>query len=329
MTPADQNPEKVLLRADGRVSDAIKSNWVDNYCPEWSKPFLRLSRLDRPIGTWLLLIPCWWGLLLAIIDDGGSLIDLDTIWIASVCFFGAFLMRGAGCTWNDITDRKLDGKVARSKSRPLPAGLITVKLAVIWMLLQLIMSAILLFTLNWFAVLVGALSLVVVAIYPFAKRFTWWPQLFLGLAFNWGALLSWSAYQGDLGFAPIFLYLSGICWTLFYDTIYAHQDKEDDILIGIKSTALRLGDNTYSWLYGFVIGLVFFNLLCLLCVYFKISDFVPLLFCIFGILIMTFHLLIQIKKLDINDSEKCLIIFRSNRDSGLILVAILCIAVLV
>ncbi|MBT4355789.1 MAG: UbiA family prenyltransferase, partial [Rhodospirillaceae bacterium] len=124
MTPADQNPEKVLLRADGRVSDAIKSNWVDNYCPEWSKPFLRLSRLDRPIGTWLLLIPCWWGLLLAIIDDGGSLIDLDTIWIASVCFFGAFLMRGAGCTWNDITDRNLDGKVARSKSRPLPAGLI-------------------------------------------------------------------------------------------------------------------------------------------------------------------------------------------------------------
>ena len=270
MTPADQNPEKVLLRADGRVSDAIKSNWVDNYCPEWSKPFLRLSRLDRPIGTWLLLIPCWWGLLLAIIDDGGSLIDLDTIWIASVCFFGAFLMRGAGCTWNDITDRNLDGKVARSKSRPLPAGLITVKLAVIWMLLQ-----------------------------------------------------------GDLGFAPIFLYLSGICWTLFYDTIYAHQDKEDDILIGIKSTALRLGDNTYSWLYGFVIGLVFFNLLCLLCVYFKISDFVSLLFCIFGILIMTFHLLIQIKKLDINDPEKCLIIFRSNRDSGLILVAILCIAVLV
>lgn len=329
MTPANQNPEKVSLRTDGRVSDATKSNWVDNYCPEWSKPFLRLSRLDRPIGTWLLLIPCWWGLLIAIIDDGGSLITFDAFWIALVCFLGAILMRGAGCTWNDITDRNLDRKVARSKFRPLPAGSISVKLAVIWMFFQLIISAILLLTLNWFAVLVGILSLAVVAIYPFAKRFTWWPQLFLGLAFNWGALLSWSAYQGDLGFAPIFLYLSGICWTLFYDTIYAHQDKEDDILIGIKSTALRLGNNTYVWLYGFVIGLVFFNSLCLLCVYFNIGDFVPLLFCGFGILIMASHLLIQIKKLDINDPEKCLILFRSNRDSGLILVATLCVALLV
>ena len=329
MTQANQNPEKVSLRTDGRVSDAIKSNWVDNYCPEWSQPFLRLSRLDRPIGTWLLLIPCWWGLLIAIIDDGGSLIDFDAFWIALVCFFGAILMRGAGCTWNDITDRNLDGKVARSKSRPLPSGLVSVKSALIWMSFQLIISAILLLTLNWFAVLVGTLSLVVVAIYPFAKRFTWWPQLFLGLAFNWGALLSWSAYQGDLGFAPIFLYLSGICWTLFYDTIYAHQDKEDDILIGIKSTALRLGDNTYVWLYSFVIGLVFFNLLCLLCIYANIGDFVSLLFCGFGILIMACHLLIQIKKLDINDPEKCLILFRSNRDSGLILVATLGVALLV
>ena len=329
MMPADQNPEKVSFVAKGRVSDAKERNWVDNFCPEWSQPFLRLSRMDRPIGTWLLLIPCWWGLLVAILQSGGTLISLKVLWIAIVCILGAILMRGAGCTWNDITDRNLDAKVARSKSRPLPSGLISLKLAVIWMIIQLILSAILLLTLNWFAVFVGVLSLVVVVIYPFAKRFTWWPQLFLGFAFNWGVLLSWSAYQNSLSISPLFLYIAGIFWTLFYDTIYAHQDKEDDVRIGIKSTALRLGSKTTRWLHFFLIGVVVFYILTMSTIYFEGPRFFSLLFCVVGILLMSCHLFVQIKKLDINDAEKCLTLFRSNRDSGLLLVASLCLAVFV
>ena len=169
----------------------------------------------------------------------------------------------------------------------------------------------------------------VVVIYPFAKRFTWWPQLFLGFAFNWGVLLSWSAYQNSLSITPLFLYIAGIFWTLFYDTIYAHQDKEDDVRIGIKSTALRLGSKTIRWLHFFLIGIVVFYILAISTIYFEGSRFFSLLFCVVGILLMSCHLFVQIKKLDISDAEKCLTLFRSNRDSGLLLVASLCLAVFV
>ena len=148
MMPANQNPEKHALYAEGRVSDAIITNWVDNYCPLWSRPFLRLSRIDRPIGSWLLLIPCWWGLLIALLYNKGSLLTFDVFWIAFVCLLGSVLMRGAGCTWNDITDKDLDSQVARSKSRPLAAGLISLQASIIWLIIQLILSGLLLFTLS-------------------------------------------------------------------------------------------------------------------------------------------------------------------------------------
>ena len=329
MMPANQNPEKHALYAEGRVSDAIITNWVDNYCPLWSRPFLRLSRIDRPIGSWLLLIPCWWGLLIALLYNKGSLLTFDVFWIAFVCLLGSVLMRGAGCTWNDITDKDLDSQVARSKSRPLAAGLISLQASIIWLIIQLILSGLLLFTLNWYAIGIGIFSLLLVVIYPFAKRFTWWPQIFLGLAFNWGILLSWVAYTDSLNMTPVFLYISGICWTLFYDTIYAHQDKQDDLMVGIKSTALRFGEQTKSWLYLFLLGIVVFNFLTIWLIFLRIDNIFIFGICCFGSFVMGLHLFFQIQKLDINNPENCLILFRSNRDTGIIFVVALCVAVLI
>ena len=235
----------------GEVFDAVKGNWVDRFAPQASRPYLRLSRADRPIGTWLLLFPCWWGLFFAILADGQF--ALSDVWIFVGCGLGAFLMRGDGCTWNDITDRKFDGAVERTKSRPIPSGQVSVKSAVIWMGAQVALAACILFSFNAAAIICGIIALIPVAIYPFAKRFTWWPQVFLGLAFNWGVLLAFIAHQGGLQVSAVILYLSGICWTLFYDTIYAHQDIEDDALIGIKSTARLFGAKTWPWLLGFAL----------------------------------------------------------------------------
>lgn len=189
MTQATPTPE-------GQVSDAVKGNWVDRLAPARTRPYLRLSRADRPIGTWLLLLPCWWSLMLAILYDGQPV--LGDAWIAIGCGLGAWLMRGAGCTWNDITDRKIDGAVERTRSRPIPSGQVTTKQAVGWMVLQALVAFGILLTFPPMAIVLGILSLAPVAIYPFAKRFTWWPQIFLGLAFNWGALLAWTAHTGSL-----------------------------------------------------------------------------------------------------------------------------------
>ncbi|MFZ1348158.1 MAG: UbiA family prenyltransferase, partial [Tabrizicola sp.] len=231
MSQAPELPEAVPeeLRA-GQVADAPRANWVDLYAPVAARGYLRLSRADRPIGTWLLLIPCLWALALAGGVGGFRAWDL---WLAVSCGLGAFLMRGAGCTWNDITDRDIDAAVARTRSRPLPSGQVTVKAALLWMVAQAGVAAGILFTYNWLSVGLGVASLALVAIYPFAKRFTWWPQVFLGLAFNWGALLAWAAHAGEVPPAAVALYLAGIAWTLYYDTIYAHQDIEDDALIGV------------------------------------------------------------------------------------------------
>ena len=207
---------------EGTVADAPPDNWVDVYAPSALRPYLRLSRADRPIGTWLLLLPCWWGLALAILYDQTP--RWEDIWLFIGCGIGAFLMRGAGCTWNDITDRDFDAQVARTRSRPIPSGQVSVKAAIAWMVLQALLAACILFTFNWAAVSLGVLSLLLVTVYPFAKRFTWWPQVFLGLAFNWGALLVWTAHTGRLDAPALLLYGAGIAWTLFYDTIYAHQD---------------------------------------------------------------------------------------------------------
>ena len=307
---------------DGRVADALAKNWVDVYAPAFARPYLRLSRADRPIGTWLLLLPCYWGLGLAIAADplGGTLFDL---WIMLGCALGAFLMRGAGCTWNDITDRHIDAQVARTRSRPLPSKQVTVKKALLWLVAQVAISALILLSFNWFSIGLGIAALLPVAIYPFAKRFTWWPQVFLGVAFNWGALLAWSAHTGGLSLAPVLLYLAGIAWTLFYDTIYAHQDRDDDALIGVKSTARLFGDATKTWLFGFQVLAVMLMALAVIVALVPLNAPVPLMVALLGVWGFGMHLMWQLKRLDINDGDTCFRLFRSNRDAGLIASALL------
>ena len=301
------------------VADAPKDNWVDTLAPAASRPFLRLSRADRPIGTWLLLIPCFWGLALAAAADPSGYRVWD-LWIAGGCMIGAFLMRGAGCTWNDITDRDFDAAVARTKSRPIPSGQVTVRQAAVWMATQAALAAIILFSYNPATIALGIASLVLVVIYPFAKRFTWWPQVFLGLAFNWGALVAWTAHSGTIGWAAVILWLSGIAWTLFYDTIYAHQDKEDDALIGVKSTARLFGDSgSRAWLRGFLVAAVVLMTVAVLVALLPTGPGVAkLVLALAGVWAFGWHLAWQIGRLDTTDPQNCLWLFRSNRNAGLI-----------
>ena len=298
-----------------QVADAVKGNWVDTRAPAWTRPYLRLSRADRPIGTWLLLLPCWWGVALAAATHGPRWFDL---WIVLGCAIGAFLMRGAGCTWNDITDRDIDGKVARTRSRPIPSGQVTVKRALLWAVVQCLISFCILITFNLTAIALGVLALAPVAIYPFAKRFTWWPQVFLGVAFNWGALLAWAAHTGSVGWVPILLYLSGIAWTLFYDTIYAHQDSEDDALIGVKSTARLFADNSPKWLRFFLVLTVLLMGAAVILALAPTANVLGLVLALGGVWGFGWHMAWQLGRLDITDPANCLRIFRSNRDAGLI-----------
>ncbi|WP_134726815.1 4-hydroxybenzoate octaprenyltransferase [Paracoccus luteus] len=293
------------------VSDAPKGNWVDRLAPAPWRPWLRLSRADRPIGTWLLLLPCWWGVGLAMIVDRPAWVDL---WIVAVCALGAVVMRGAGCTWNDITDRDFDAQVARTRSRPLPSGQVTLRGAFAWLGAQLAVGALALFTLNVAAVVLGVASLALVAVYPFAKRFTWWPQVFLGLAFNWGALLAFAAHGGTLHPAAALAYAAGIAWTLFYDTIYAHQDTEDDALIGVKSTARLFGADTPRWLLTFAAVAVLF--LALAAAAARPTPVQAALVTV-GIAGFAAHLWWQMRRFDPDDNGRLLALFRSNRDAGL------------
>lgn len=295
--------------ANGRVSDATDLNWVDRFCPPWSRPYLRLSRADRPIGTWLLLIPCWWGIALGAIYTGWSPGDA---WLFVACALGAFAMRGAGCTWNDFTDRHIDAQVARTRSRPLPSGQVTPKGALAWMIVQALLGFAILLSFNTAAIWWGIASLSLVAIYPFAKRFTWWPQVFLGLAFNWGVLLLWVAQTGSISLPPVYLYLAGIAWTLHYDTIYAHQDREDDALIGVKSTALLFGDSTRTMLWFFCGLVLIFAVMAVLT-----AGGGWLAYC--GVLGLLVHMAWQTLALDIDDPAHCMMLFRSNRGAGLLL----------
>ncbi|MEM1235302.1 MAG: 4-hydroxybenzoate octaprenyltransferase [Pseudomonadota bacterium] len=310
---------------DGQVSDAVRGNWVDTLAPEWSRGYLRLSRADRPIGTWLLFIPCVWGVLLAAAATGWRAWDL---WIIAGCGLGAFLMRGAGCTWNDITDRAFDGRVARTASRPLPSGQVSLRGAYIWMGLQSLAALAILLTYSDATVLVGLASLLFVAIYPFAKRFTWWPQVFLGLAFNWGALLAWTAHTGSLGWPAFGLYLAGIAWTLFYDTIYAHQDTEDDALIGVKSTARLFGEDTPRWLRWFIVACVTLMGVAVIAALIDGSP-LALILALGGPWALGWHLTWQLRQLDMEDPERCMILFRSNRDAGLLAALFFALAILV
>lgn len=308
MTETNGTPEP-------QIADAVKGNWVDTIAPARTRPFLRLSRADRPIGTWLLLLPCWWGLTLAMLHTkSASWMDL---WIALGCAAGAFLMRGAGCTWNDITDRDIDGSVARTANRPIPSGQIGVRKALVWVALQSFVALLILLTFNWNTILLGFASLLPVAVYPFAKRFTWWPQVFLGLAFNWGALLAWTAHTGSLGWPAVALYVCGIAWTLFYDTIYAHQDTEDDALIGVKSTARLFAEKTPTWLRCFLVATISIMGVALVLAAIEHSV-LAMAVALGGPWAMGWHLAWQLRSFDAENNDRLVMIFRSNRDAGLI-----------
>ena len=291
----------------GRVADAT-GNWVDGLALPFARPYLRLARLDRPIGSWLLLMPCWWSVGLA----GMRVEQFPSLWHVVLFFIGAFAMRGAGCTWNDLVDRNLDRLVERTRSRPIPSGQVTVAEATAFMVAQALIGFLVLIQFNRFTVFTGLASLLVVAIYPFMKRITYWPQIVLGLAFSYGALMGWPAAFGRLDWPAIVLYAGSISWVIGYDTIYAHQDREDDLLIGIKSTALLFGENTRPMLAGFYCGAV---------VLIGIAGLTAggrLIF-VLGLIAFAAHLAWQVVRLDINDSAHCLKLFKSNRDAGLIL----------
>ena len=307
---------------EGQVADAEKNNWVDLLAPLSVRPYLRLSRLDRPIGTWLLYIPCIWGVLLAALHGGN--LQLWDAWLILACGLGATLMRGAGCTWNDITDRNFDAQVARTKSRPIPSGQISVKQATFWMMIQATCAFVILMTFGPTAIIFGIGSLGLVIIYPFAKRFTWWPQIFLGLAFNWGALLGWVAHSGSLDWPAVLLYFSGIAWTLFYDTIYAHQDTDDDSLIGIKSTARLFAEKTPYWLIIFLILSIFLMFSALFIT--NPSQSNSLVIGMLGPVTFGLHMLWQLTRLNIENNETLLLLFRANREAGLLPVLFFAIA---
>ncbi|WP_255553383.1 4-hydroxybenzoate octaprenyltransferase [Maritimibacter sp. DP1N21-5] len=309
---------------EGTVADAYSGNWVDRHAPARLRPFLRLSRADRPIGTWLLLLPCWWGLLLGMGQTGTM--RLHDLWIAVGCAIGAFLMRGAGCTWNDITDRHIDGSVARTRSRPIPSGQVTVAQAMAWLVIQSLVAFFILISFNTAAIILGIVALAPVAIYPFAKRFTWWPQVFLGIAFNWGALLAYTAHTGSLGWPAVALYFAGGSWTLFYDTIYAHQDKEDDALIGVKSTARLFGAATPRFLLGFLVLTVTLMMLAVVLAYLPGRSTLALIVALAAPWAVGWHMSWQMRVLDIDDPDTCLRLFRSNRNAGLLPVPFLAAA---
>lgn len=312
-----------------RVADAPADIWVYRLLPSSIWPYAQLARWDRPIGWWLLMWPCWWSLALAIgvrmdasaVGEGaGSIFIL----IFGLLFFwlGAVMMRGAGCTYNDLVDAKIDAMVERTASRPIPSGRVTRKKAFIFMGLQAIVGLFCLISLagiagpviNDFAFILGVSSLAIVAAYPFAKRVTDWPQLVLGLAFSWGALMGWAVVFGSLDWPPLLLYLGSILWVIGYDTIYAHQDKEDDALIGVRSTARLFGDRTKQALI-----LLYSGTLALFIAAFSMAGAGWAAY--LGLMIGCGHMIWQVKTLNIDDADNCLALFKSNTVFGWMLFA--------
>src|ERR1700748_2576378 len=284
-----------MTGAAARVSDAT-DNWVDTRAPLWSRPYLRLSRLDRPIGSWLLLLPCWWSAALA----AGIAHDLKRLPLILVLFLiGAFAMRGAGCTWNDITDRDLDAQVERTRSRPIPAGQVSVTQALVFLIAQALIGLVVLLQFNRFTVWTGIASLLIVAIYPFMKRITWWPQIVLGLAFSWGALMGFAIAFARLDATAFLLYAGSISWVIGYDTIYAHQDTEDDALIGIKSTARLFAERTRP-------ALVVFYGLAVLLIGVALALAGARYAAWIGLAAFAAHLAWQVSRLQIHDPALCL-----------------------
>jgi len=309
--------EKIQSRETrGRVADAPSGHWVYRLLPRGAWPYAQLARWDRPIGWQLLLWPCLWSLAMAAsagAQAGAALGDvLPSPYHLALFVIGAIAMRGAGCTYNDLVDQNIDDAVERTRSRPLPSGQVSRKQAWAFLFAQALVGLIVLLQFNAFAILLGIASLGVVAIYPFAKRFTDWPQLFLGLAFSWGALMGWAVTFGTLSLAPLLLYFGSILWVIGYDTIYAHQDKEDDAIVGVRSTARLFGENTKRWLIGLYGGALLF-----MGVAFALAA-VPMP-ALAGLVAAGAHMARQIRTLDIDNPDQCLILFRSNTMVGLLI----------
>jgi len=298
----------------GRVSDAPSDNFVYQVLPRAAWPYAQLARWDRPIGWQLLMWPCFWSAALAAnaAMDEGMFQPWQLISHLVLFFIGAVAMRGAGCTYNDLIDHEIDNEVARTRSRPLPSGRVSRFEAKVFLAVQALVGLVVLLQFNTFSILLGIASLLVVAIYPFAKRFTDWPQFFLGLAFSWGALMGWAGVFGSLSWAPIWLYAAAVAWTIGYDTIYAHQDKEDDALVGVRSTARLFGDNTKAWL----IGLYGLTLVFLLFSYIA-GD--AGFFAYVGLIAATVMLAWQILIIDIDNPDQCLKLFKFNTQVGAVL----------
>ena len=309
---ADETLQQQGVR--GRVFDAPSGHWVYRLLPHSLWPYAQLARWDRPIGWKLLMWPCFWSLILAM-DAKDFSSELHpypvalAIWYLFLFFIGAIAMRGAGCTWNDLVDQKIDNKVERTRSRPLPSGQVSRLQAKIFMGLQCLVGLIVLVEFNLFSIILGISSLVVVAIYPFMKRVTDWPQFFLGLAFNWGALMGWATIYGRLDFAPLSLYFGSVLWTIGYDTIYAHQDKEDDAIVGVHSTARLFGEKTKSALVFLYSGFLVLSLIAFL------LAGVPA-FAYLGLLLAAIHMFYQIITIDIDNNSECLRLFKSNSTVG-------------
>jgi 4-hydroxybenzoate polyprenyltransferase len=300
------------------VPDTVRGHWANRLLPASWQPYARMARLERPIGWWLLLLPCWWSSALA--TDAAS--RLPNVWHLVLFLIGAVAMRGAGCTYNDIVDRDIDAKVARTRARPIPSGQVSVRNAKISMAVQALIGLVVLLQFNGFTIVTGLVSLVTVVIYPFLKRVTNWPQLGLGLAFSWGALMGWPAIFAGLAWPPLLLYAGAILWTIGYDTIYAHQDKEDDALIGVHSTARLFGRNTRPLLVLFYGGAT-----VLFAAAFALASVGWAAW--LGLALGAAHLVWQLATLDIDDPARCLRLFQSNRDYGLIIFAGLVVDALV
>ncbi|MBX3529158.1 MAG: 4-hydroxybenzoate octaprenyltransferase [Rhizobiaceae bacterium] len=297
----------------GRVADAPSGHWVYRALPRAAWPYAQLARWDRPIGWILLLWPCWWSAAMAAsahAKPGASLLSvLPSPWTLALFLIGAVAMRGAGCTYNDLADEDFDAQVARTRSRPLPAGKVTRKQAWAFLVAQALVGLAVLLQFNWFAVTVGVGSLAIVAIYPFMKRVTDWPQAFLGLAFSWGALMGWAAHFGSLELAPVLLFFGSILWVIGYDTIYAHQDKEDDALVGVRSTARLFGARTKEALIVLYCGALLFMAVAFA------NAAVPMP-ALAGLLAAGAHLWRQVSVLDIDNPDQCLRLFKSNSVVG-------------
>ena len=306
-----REPVTNLSRPDGQLPDAARGNFVDHYAPQFLRPYLRLARIDRPIGWWLLLLPCWWSAALAAHVAGRAFPDV----LHLVLFFiGAVAMRGAGSTYNDLVDRDLDQRVERTRNRPLPSGQVSARGAMVFIALQCLIGLFVLLSFNGFAIALGFLSVLPVLIYPFMKRITSWPQAVLGLAFSWGALMGWAAEFGSLAVAPLALYVGAIFWTMGYDTIYAVQDIEDDAIAGIRSTARLFGAKTQL-----AVSLLYAVALMAIATSLVLSHIGWIGFLGFGI--FAAHLIWQVSQIDLHNGALALRLFRSNRDAGLILFA--------